>query len=90
MRRNSCSPTVLTIIDPTWNVLGAYLGVRDQTPSNNGLFYGTFPKETVLNPSNAARSIVSLSLQLVLVLPYYMYPVSQSYLTLLDLRISLE
>jgi len=45
-------------MDSTWNISGAFPGVRDQKPSNNGLFYGTFPKEMVLNTLNAVRIIV--------------------------------
>jgi hypothetical protein len=45
-------------MDPTGNVLGAFPGVRDQKLSNNDLFYGAFPKEMVMNPLNAVRSVV--------------------------------
>jgi len=61
-------------MDPTWNVFGAFPGVRDQKPSNNALFYGTFPKEMVLNTLNAVRSIVfSLFTTSVGVTILYMY-----------------
>ena len=46
-------------MDPTWNILGTFPGIRDQKPSNNGLFYGTFLEEMIMNPLNAVHSILS-------------------------------
>ena len=65
-------------MDPTWNVLGAFPGVRDQKPSNNGLFYGTFPKEMDLNTLNAVRSVIfslfTISVDVTLIICISIFP----------------